>query len=118
MENEVLQEQQADVPTGSDNMEGVAPVTPSPKPRKRKTVAERKAELKEKKDKILAELRKLNGQEQAEERKKRNHRLILIGAEVEKVYGKPLTEDQIPRLAAFLANQNERGDYFNKALEG
>ncbi len=120
MNDEIMNEEQADEQPKEEQREDVAPVTPSPEemPKKRrKTRAERKAVLNEKKEQILAQLRKLNALDAKAERKARNHRLIQIGAEVEKVYGKPLEENQIAKFAAFLQNQQERGQWLTKALD-
>ncbi len=117
-ENEVRTEENTE--RNDAQREDVAPVATSPeeKPtKKRKTRAERKAALNEKKEQILAQLRKLNALDAKAERKARNHRLIQIGAEVEKVYGKPLEENQIAKFAAFLQNQQERGQWLTKALD-
>ena len=52
----------------------------------------------------------------AENRKARTKRLILIGAEVEKILGKPVEEKDLPKLKRFLESQESRGHYFTKAM--
>lgn len=47
--------------------------------------------------------------QQEEERKKRTHRLIQIGAAVESVLGSTIVEEDIPKLIAFLKKQEANG---------
>lgn len=86
-----------------------------PQKKKRKTRAERKEALQEKKEKILSQLRKLQAQENAIERKKRNHRLIRIGAEVEKICCQELNDEKLIKFVAFLQKQKE-GGWIDKAI--
>lgn len=53
----------------------------------------------------------------AEKRKARTRRLIRIGAEVESVLGRPIEEDELPKLRKFLHDQELRGGYFSRAME-
>ena len=55
--------------------------------------------------------------QQAEERKKRTHRLIEVGAAVESVLDAPIEEDDLPRLIAFLKKQEANGKFFTKAMQ-
>ncbi len=134
MENEVLQEHQNDVPETDESREGVAPSSVSsspsseqneglaspdmgePQKHRRKSREERKAALNEKKEQILAQLRKLNALDAKEERKKRNHRLIQLGAEVEKVVGQPLEGDMLRYFIAYLQGQKD-GDWIRRGME-
>lgn len=52
----------------------------------------------------------------AEERKKRTHRLCQIGGAVESVLGCAIEEEDIPKLIAFLKKQEVNGRYFTKAM--
>ena len=59
------------------------------------------------------ELRK---RKSAEERKKRTHRLIELGAIVETVLGRATTEEDKERLLSFLNRQERNGHFFTKAM--
>ena len=63
-----------------------------------------------------AQVKKLEQQKKAEERKIRTHRLIEIGGAVESVLGRPFADGDIERLIHFLKEQERRGGYFTKAL--
>ena len=115
MENEVLQEHQNDVPETDESREGVAPSPQDAPKKKRKSREERKAALNERKEKILAQLRKITAQENAQERKKRNHRLIKLGAEVEKVCGFEINDDNRARFISYLQGQKD-GGWIDKAM--
>ncbi len=52
-----------------------------------------------------------------EERKKRTHRLIEIGAAVESVLGRCIEIEEIPKLIAFLNKQEANGKFFSKAMQ-
>ena len=87
---------------------------------KRKTVEEREAELKNLKAQIKNmqdKAREMAKRNKVQERKERTKRLIEIGAVVEKVYGKAIVKELLPYLQKFLEGQNERGNYFSKALD-
>ena len=83
---------------------------------KRRTTGERIAEIEEKEQKMKALKKELIQKEAAENRKKRTKRLIMIGAEVEKVLGRPIEEEDLPKLMRFLGNQEARGYYFSRAM--
>ena len=70
---------------------------------------ERIAELQEKQ-------KQLKAQKSADERKKRTRHLIEIGGAVYSVLGREYTDGDIERLVAFLKGQNQRGGFFNKAM--
>lgn len=91
--------------------------------RKIKSVDEQIAELEaqlEKKENRLKELKKRKTQE---DRKKRTKRLIEIGGAVESVLKKSLGDEEgivqdsdIQAVIDFLQGQEERGNYFSKAV--
>lgn len=67
--------------------------------------------------KAEAQVKQLEKRQQAEERKKRTHRLIQIGAAVESVLDMSIEEEDIPRLIAFLKKQEANGKFFSKAMQ-
>ncbi|NLL94012.1 MAG: DUF3847 domain-containing protein [Clostridiales bacterium] len=67
--------------------------------------------------KTEAQVKQLEKRQQAEERKKRTHRLIQIGAAVESVLDMSIEEEDIPRLIAFLKKQEANGKFFSKAMQ-
>jgi len=87
---------------------------------KRKTVEEREADLKDLREQIKKmqnKAKEMAKRNKVQERKERTKRLIEIGAVVESVYGKGIEKELLPYLEKFLEGQNERGNYFTKALE-
>ena len=83
---------------------------------KRRTTSERIADLEKRQAQIIAQKKQLQKREAAENRKARTRRLIMIGAEVEKILGKPIEEYDLPKLKRFLESQETRGHYFSKAM--
>ena len=77
---------------------------------------------KEKQKQLKAQEKKLKAQLSQEERKKRTKHLIEIGGAVCKVMnedtveGSQINADDVTNLIAFLKQQNQRGDYFSKAM--
>ena len=67
--------------------------------------------------KAEAQVKQLEKCQQAEERKKRTHRLIQIGAAVESVLDTSIEEEDIPRLITFLKKQEANGKFFSKAMQ-
>ena len=67
--------------------------------------------------KTEAQVKQLEKRQQAEERKKRTHRLIQIGTAVESVLDMSIEEEDIPRLIAFLKKQEANGKFFSKAMQ-
>lgn len=71
-------------------------------------------------DEDIAKLKKrkqrLINQEKQKERKARTRRLIQIGGAVESVLGHPIDEKDIPLLIKFLKTQEDRGNYFSRAM--
>ena len=55
------------------------------------------------------QLRDLNNRKSDEERKKRTHQLIVLGAEVSALYGHTLTTDEVHAVINFLRQQKEEG---------
>ena len=84
--------------------------------RARRTTAERIEDIEQKMAQMKALEKQLKQKEAAENRKARNRRLIMIGAEVEKILGNPIEEKDLPRLIRFLESQETRGHYFSKAM--
>ena len=56
-------------------------------------------------------------QKASDERKKRTKRLIEVGAAVESVLKQPIEKEDLPKLIHFLEQQEERGNYFSKAMK-
>lgn len=77
---------------------------------------ERLADIDKKMEQLKAQKRALQARQSAEERKKRTKRLIEVGATVEKVLGRPIEQEELPKLLNFLKQQEERGQYFSKAM--
>ncbi len=78
---------------------------------------ERIAKLQEKQKQLKAQEKALKARQSQEERKVRTKRLIKIGAAVESVLGRPIEEEDIPNLIAFLHSQEQRGSFFSKAMQ-
>lgn len=83
---------------------------------KRRTTSERIADLEKRQAQIISQKKQLQKRVAAENRKARTKRLIMIGAEVEKILGKPIEEYDLPKLKRFLESQESRGHYFSKAM--
>jgi hypothetical protein len=83
---------------------------------KRRTTSERIADLEKRQAQIISQKKQLQKRVAAENRKARTKRLIMIGAEVEKILGKPIEEHDLPKLKRFLESQEIRGCYFSKAM--
>lgn len=89
----------------------------------KRSYGERIVELSQKKNSYLEkannideQIKDLEKKEAEDNRKKRNHRLIEIGAAVESVLGHPIEIENIPKLIGFLRKQDENGNYFSKAM--
>lgn len=82
----------------------------------RKTTGEMIAEIEKKQEQMNARKKQLLKREAAENRKARIKRLIMIGAEVEKILGRPIEEKDLPKLIRFLENQEARGHFFFRAM--
>lgn len=77
----------------------------------------REQESLEKAKQYAAQKKELKKRHDAEERKKRTHRLCQIGGAVESVLGYAIEEEDIPKLIAFLKKQEANGRYFTKAMK-
>jgi hypothetical protein len=82
----------------------------------KRSIDERISELQEKQKQLKEQERKLKAQQSQAERKKRTKRLIEIGATVESVLGKSINENDLPKLKEFLEQQEQRGNWFSKAM--
>lgn len=81
-----------------------------------KTDEERIAELDEQIRQMQARKKAIQQRMAQAERKARTKRLIEIGATVEGVLGREIWHDDLPKLASFLTQQEDRGGYFSKAM--
>lgn len=82
----------------------------------KKSIEERLAELDKKEKQIKERKKALLARERQAERKARTKRLIEIGGAVESVLGRPIEKKDLPKLIAFLKQQEERGNFFSKAM--
>lgn len=85
-------------------------------PREKRSLDERISELQEKQKQLRQQEKILKSKRSAEERKLRTKHLIEIGAAVYKVLGREYQDGDVENLIAFLNMQNQRGQYFNKAM--
>ena len=77
------------------------------------------AELEKKTKKLQTDRNEKFREKKCEERKARNHRLIQLGAVIESVLGRSITDEDIPRLLDllhFLEDEDEH--YFSEAMNG
>lgn len=84
--------------------------------RKKCSLDERIAELQEKQKQLRQQEKILKSKRSAEERKLRTKHLIEIGGAVYKVLGREYQDGDVENLISFLNMQNQRGQYFNKAM--
>lgn len=77
---------------------------------------ERIAKLQEKQKQLKAQEKALRARQSQAERKIRTKRLIAIGAAVESVLGHPIEKEDLPNLIDFLQQQEQRGNFFSKAM--
>lgn len=82
----------------------------------RKSIDEKLAELEVQKNQLKEKEKRLKAQQKEQDRKARTKRLIEIGATVENVLGRPIYNDDLPKLKAFLEQQEYRGKFFSKAM--
>jgi hypothetical protein len=76
----------------------------------------REKETLEKAKQYAAQRKELQKKHEAENRKKRTHRLCQIGGAVESVLGCAIEEEDIPKLIVFLNRQELNGRFFSKAM--
>lgn len=81
-----------------------------------RTIDERISELKEKQKQLKAQEKKLRAQKSAEQRKIRTKHLIELGGAVLSVLDREYQDGDVDRLIAFLKQQDNRGNYFSKAM--
>lgn len=83
----------------------------------KRSIDERLEELQRKQEQLKAKERALKAKKVQSERKARTKRLIEIGASVESVLNAPIEKEDLPKLIAFLQQQEERGGFFSKAMK-
>ncbi len=81
-----------------------------------RSIEERIAELQKRQEQLKAKEKALKAKQAQAERKARTKRLIEIGGAVESVLGCPIPKEDLPKLIAFLNQQEDRGHYFSKAM--
>lgn len=80
-----------------------------------KNIDEKINELKQKQEQLKAQEKKLMAQKRDAERKARTHRLIQIGAEIESILGRPISQKELSIFSEFLLVynfSNEFNQYF------
>ena len=65
---------------------------------------------------LKKQIKELEKKQAEENRRKRNHRLIEVGAAGDSVLGKPIEKDDIPKLIGFLNKLEQDGKYFSTAM--
>lgn len=83
----------------------------------KRSIDERIAEIQAKQKQLKEQEKRLKAKQSEAERKKRTKRLIEIGGAVESVLGKPIEAEDLPKLVAFLQQQEQRGGFFSKAMQ-
>lgn len=81
-----------------------------------RSIDEKIADLQKRQEQLKAKEKALRAKKSQEERKARTKRLIEVGGAVESVLGSPITKEDLPKLIAFLTQQEERGHFFSKAM--
>ena len=81
-----------------------------------KTRKEKIAHYKKKAEALQQTIEELETRDREVEEKRRTHRLITVGAEVESVLGHPIEKKDLPKLRKFLEDQEKRGKWFSKAM--
>jgi Skp family chaperone for outer membrane proteins len=82
----------------------------------KRSFEDRIAELTKKQEQLEARKKALKAKQGQAERKARTKRLIEIGGAVESVLGRPIEKQDLPKLIAFLKQQEERGSFFSNAM--
>lgn len=83
----------------------------------RRTIEEQIKALEEREQVLKARKQELLAKDKERKRKARTHRLIEVGGAVESVLGRPIEHEELPKLIAFLQEQESRGHYFSKAMD-
>ena len=84
---------------------------------KRRTTVEQIAAINNKMGQMEAKKKQLTARKKEEDRKARNHRLILLGGNIEQILGRKLIDEDVPKIRKFLLDQERRGKYFSRALQ-
>ena len=84
---------------------------------KRRTTGEQIAAIDNRMEQMEARKKQLIARKKEEDRKARNHRLILLGGNIEEILGRKLNDEDLPRIRRFLLDQERRGRYFSRALQ-
>lgn len=89
------------------------------KTRKEEVLDRQIANLDARTRKANAELKEKIRERNKIQRKQRNHRLIQLGAVIESVLGRPITDADVPRLLDLLRFLEDEDDhYFSDAMNG
>ena len=81
-----------------------------------KSYDEKLADIRKKREQLIAQERAMKKRHTTEERKKRTRRLIELGGIIESVLGRETTEEDKKRLLSFLRKQEMNGKFFTKAM--
>ena len=79
-------------------------------------IDQKEQEMSEKLRQYQAKKKQLEAAKKKDDERKRVHRLITIGAVVEKVLGRPIKNEELPKLESFLRKQERNGNYFSNAM--
>lgn len=82
----------------------------------KRTLEERIAEAQEKQRQYREQEKKLKAQASQKARKERTKHLIEIGGTIYSILGRDFIDGDIERLTSFLKGQENRGEYFSKAM--
>ena len=77
---------------------------------------QKEQELSEKLRQYQAKKKQLESAKRKDDERNRVHRLIPIGAVVEQVLGRPIENEDLPKLERFLRQQERSGSYFSRAM--
>ncbi len=81
-----------------------------------RSLAERINDLQQRQAQLREQERVLKARKNTEERKADTHRKIMVGATVESVLGRPIEQEELPKLLRYLHDQENRGRYFSRAM--
>ncbi len=82
-------------------------------------VYEKQAQLEkllEKAKQYQSQIKQLESKKADEDKRKRAHRLIEVGASVESVLGREILSEDVPSLIRFLQDLENNGNLFSKAM--
>lgn len=83
---------------------------------RRRTTSEQISYVDNRMEQLAAQKKQLVARKKEEDRKARNHRFMVLGGEVEKILGRKLEDEDLPKIKRFLMDQERRGKYFSNAL--